>query len=1180
MSRDTVPLYQPPVVYCYATGIGGASLPNCGNGSAIVPVGTTLVPYNYLSCWAGDFDDAYCEAKIIVNGVTVKSCARWLQTNEYINCNYDSEYSFQMPNSEVTVVLEGWAWDEVAEDWNRYYVKTYTLNPQTQKCNQPVRVEDENGNSLNNVWVYARHGSEPALSCKTYEGSNNPGECTIASLDVGKSYMLEADPSGYSPDSKKIVACTGTRETLVCRKEINYATLNVCLRDINDTELPISGAIVSIAGVGSCTTGGDGCCALTIVKGTPYWVSIQKTGYVNDGFSITCNDSYCSRTRYLTPSACTQEVRVIDQYGTGVAGCVIAAKQSGVIKKQCTTGSDGRCVLTSLDYGEMYDLEVTSIPTGYECVNCSKSITACGSEQVFTVTSGTPRVDTYLEFSIQDPNEVEASNLIVGTQYALRAWLKTVDGDQAIQNAVLWFRKPTGDIGSCTTDENGYCGIYWTPTDQDIGSYNLRAQFDGSTSFKESVNYKAITVEEPVMYKNFNATFGIGYGFDRLTNYLGPIISEIVAKINEIGLSDEIIIRSISSQPTKETLTINFDTLAQSPVSDEVKNGIIVGVKAGILAACIANPILAPIVLLVMAALKFIGIFSTEPYYEVAGFIKALRYSDNQPLASITFTLSDGQEVTTDSNGKATFKIGKSDTLTIKEAIDPIGEYAPGMDSRDTSWMDAVVGPGTTTVVFFHFAEFSEAFDIPVIISGGEHDGEPAVGAYVVLSNPEREGARWSALTDQNGMAHFEGNRIERLLWTATAMVALESTSYYDQKILDLQQTPYIIPVLEIAHKYTITKVTLIEGTPHPLIGCMVRLINEQTDELVDERMSDKYGNVTFFIEPSDTTTYRLEQEKEGYNSDMPAIIPNIPGDQPSQQRDDLERTGDICDVNIHPMNAETHGLIPDAIVTLYGNGTSFGPQPSSQTFIDVPYGDYIVEVLAEGFVQSEAELNKIWTVGPPCKDNGGCLCIFKPSLDNAYGPSTIPIECIVEDEKGNRVPNAIISIEYNSISPVPIWDNYPITQEDVISGTVVTTKDGYLVECTSEGYCKFVLAPIGAQLEPDLTKIDAYRLKASHSNFYNEDGNKGKWTETIEIVQTPPNTLVFTLYTSPPSNISKLIIYGCTTAGLAIGGTVVKTKRKDVGTAIQLSSLIPLAFTIYESYKIIKDKWPIWLGG
>ncbi|MBN1762694.1 MAG: hypothetical protein JW878_06440 [Methanomicrobia archaeon] len=127
----------------------------------------------------------------------------------------------------------------------------------------------------------------------------------------------------------------------------------------------------------------------------------------------------------------------------------------------------------------------------------------------------------------------------------------------------------------------------------------------------------------------------------------------------------------------------------------------------------------------------------------------------------------------------------------------------------------------------------------------------------------------------------------------------------------------------------------------------------------------------------------------------IPIAVDAISGDQPSQIRADLERTGDICDVNVQPVNKETLGNVPDAIVTLYGVGVTLGPQPSGQTFIDVPYGNYTVEVVAEGFVQSEADRNKIWTVGSACKSNGDCLCILRPSLDNAYGPASTPTATI-----------------------------------------------------------------------------------------------------------------------------------------------------------------------------------------
>jgi hypothetical protein len=167
------------------------------------------------------------------------------------------------------------------------------------------------------------------------------------------------------------------------------------------------------------------------------------------------------------------------------------------------------------------------------------------------------------------------------------------------------------------------------------------------------------------------------------------------------------------------------------------------------------------------------------------------------------------------------------------------------------------------------------------------------------------------------------------------------------------------------------------------------------------------------------------------------------------------------------------------------------------------------------------------------------------------------------------------VRLEYNSVSPAPFWGIYEIDQNNVVDGVVVNTTEGVCVQCTAEGTCKVVLAPIGTSIS--LFKIDKYRLMSGHADYYNEKGKKGEWSEPIEVVESPVSPLVFTLSTAPEVSYTKLVIYGVATAGLFIGGSLAAKSKNPaiskVSPIVKYSSIIPGALTVIEGGKIVVRK-------
>ena len=607
MSNEELLKYTPPRAYCYSTGIAGLSVPSCSSRTITVDVGATILPWNYLSCSCGDHPSAppphLFSAQILKDGVVVKEDSEYHNTNEYINQNHDGEYSFNMPNQQTKIELKGWAYDSFANEWVHCYTVTYTLNPAAQYCDQDVKVRGHLASggyvNLNSVLVYAKHGSEPSKTCRTYSGSNNPGECTITDLEIDKSYTLSCDPSYVSgkywaSSSKNITACTGQREVLTCEEEIVNVPVTFTVKSDQGTHPPIAGATVSISGIGSCTTNVNGVCTLTVQKGKPYIAYMTHPDYEDESESFTCTQSACYITDYMTPKGIYCDIVTDkDSYNLGETVRIdyYHAPPNTTLLIRPSVGSGGDSWTVSDAGTKTYPLKLTD-PVGSWVVelydtNCSKSKTITVTEILYEDTKIT-------DFAITEQyGDIPVTELHVGKIYKLNACLKTVN-DDVVKGAYIAFKKPTGveiNPGHDDTGYDGFTSALWTPESSDVGSYAITAEFAGAIGFNPSSTSTGVTVSEAPIVKNYDIVCKVAFcdwGFDWLIdNFTTKVLPHIVSALNNLSISGLVVYSAQSYYDSNaKEMIFNADIPVQSPIPETIVKAI----KNTILLALLALP--------------------------------------------------------------------------------------------------------------------------------------------------------------------------------------------------------------------------------------------------------------------------------------------------------------------------------------------------------------------------------------------------------------------------------------------------------------------------------------------------------------------------------------------------------------------------------------------------------------
>ena len=1033
-------------------------------------------------------------------------------------------------------------------DWITDEESTITLLP--EKCYQEICVTDMAGNAINGA----------TLTVEGVEYNTGTDNCRTFYLVKGKTITVTASKTGYNDNDKTFTIGDNPTETIkltplqaYCDQEIDVqladkaynqnSGISVCAKHGSDPSI-------------CCTTNDLGECTLEDLKeGKTYNLRITKSGYETITDTFTACTSKRSYTMYPSITYCDQTFKAVE-YETGnlIRGFTVTIAGVG----SCTDDdNDGFCTIDNLQTGNVYSAIVTH--PDYD----TKGVSVTGCEQPYKTVTLIPksRIDTEIsDFTIKDENGNDVTILEVGKEYSLRACLKTIDG-APIQYATLYWRKgDDSEIGHWyPTDGNGYAGISWTPTDDDIGTYTVSAEFDGSDDFNSSSASIGIEVQRPLEYHNFNIVYGFKWGFDYIVDTFDDII---LAIINGIAASElDVTINSDRSyyDRSKKELVINADIPTHSPVSAEIFDYF----KAVAWLTFWVSP--DPVIVLMRSIFMFFcifkGIFSTETETPLPTFIRFM-YKEGlveHPVPdAITAILSDGQSVDVPARGAGALENGlmPSSSITIEEITPKTWALDDGENTKR-------IVPGITNTFYLHLEEeLSDPFSITV----KDENGLLMENVWVHILKENLE-VQTSSVTDENGLAHFD--KIPRKVWLVVASPPpeMQIEGYYGQTTIDLTTTPYTIPDIIVAAKYEITKYITETVTKKPLDDVSVDLVNKATGDIIETKKTKK-GWIYFLIDPNQGITYELRLSKTNYNDDDVKINDKdsndepLTDDKPHYDNEDLERTGDIADVKV-VVEGPNKQRIPGALVQL--NGLS--DRTNNEGFVkfeEVDYGNYQITVQAEGFTQENPE---DITVGDACQPDG---CEVTITLAYPAGLA-INIECQVKDENDEPVPEALIDIDVADIPVVHPWKEYE-GEITVIEGELSPTAfkgDGNNVQTNEGGYCKFSL-PAGT-----------YSLRAGKAGYYNEKG-KEDWTErTGKITASPGTVVTFTLTTKPPEKpvkLANMLIYsgvamGCYGAGSLAPEEIKGKKVKGIGTALKFISIVPAALAVYEGVKIVQAK-------
>lgn len=226
------------------------------------------------------------------------------------------------------------------------------------------------------------------------------------------------------------------------------------------------------------------------------WVKFIKAGYVDKVVFVTV-EAGKTVTAHAdleppAPEKCDQDFRVTDKVGNPLDAYV---KVGSLVSR---TYSDGECIIIGLTKGSSYTAKASK--SGYICLDCTKTFTACTSKITLKLTTEAPpeKKDTMICDSLRrsqpeivDGEDNKVVKLLVGTKYTLRCWLYEKDvlhficlahGDAITDGQLIKFvRTDTGaTIKTANTTTYGYAGVPWTPIANDIGEYNIKAVYGGN----------------------------------------------------------------------------------------------------------------------------------------------------------------------------------------------------------------------------------------------------------------------------------------------------------------------------------------------------------------------------------------------------------------------------------------------------------------------------------------------------------------------------------------------------------------------------------------------------------------------------------------------------------------------------------------------------------------------------
>ncbi|GAH55045.1 unnamed protein product, partial [marine sediment metagenome] len=182
---------------------------------------------------------------------------------------------------------------------------------------------------------------------------------------------------------------------------------------------------------------------------------------------------------------------------------------------------------------------------------------------------------------------------------------------------------------------DGYAGISWIPQSTDVGTYNIKAEFDGSEDLSPSASDLINITAKEVTVDNYDIIFVVGksiWGFDWIANnFVSKVLPKITDTLNRLGIMGLVVHGDRSYyDTTKKHLVINADLPSHSPIA----------------------PLLLVAVPLIIVALALLGLFIKEFFFDhkgvepVAVMLRTVDIDGNVILEPTELTVNDVTKTT------------------------------------------------------------------------------------------------------------------------------------------------------------------------------------------------------------------------------------------------------------------------------------------------------------------------------------------------------------------------------------------------------------------------------------------------------------------------------------------------------------------------------------------------------
>ncbi len=348
-------------------------------------------------------------------------------------------------------------------------------------------VKDENGNLLNDVLVEVVDGRSGCYGYKeaTFTGPDpwipEAGDGKgVLNLYPDSAYHIKFSKSGYMSKTRYIG--TGSGGTYTATILESSAAPTECDQHV---KIIVSDNIF----VNPTVSWGDGTSSVVsanedhihaYTKGQSHTVTASATGYTSASTTFTACASQIVLTLTEKVSHCSQNVRVVTSDGGSVRAKIVWGDGAS---EYATTPNT---FVHRFEEGDVYNIIASA--TGY--TSASKYIsTVGGCESQFTLTleGGGGATDTVMD--CRNQSGVEGESIVFSAELKTPGWYGA-----PIHQATIYFSINGISIGSGGTNTLGVAQRTYTPSGP--GSYTIKAEFNGDSTYAASSDTGTLTVSE------------------------------------------------------------------------------------------------------------------------------------------------------------------------------------------------------------------------------------------------------------------------------------------------------------------------------------------------------------------------------------------------------------------------------------------------------------------------------------------------------------------------------------------------------------------------------------------------------------------------------------------------------------------------------------------------------------